>query len=75
MTRTTAEKVIQHLLEASATLNETVRVMQEEAEPAFIDYRRRTGQIMGAIYLDLIKPIAKDFPDLDPANQEQQPTS
>jgi hypothetical protein len=69
MTRTTAEKVIQLLLDAGAALNETVRIIQEEAQPELTEYCQRTGQTMAAIYLDLIKPIARVYPDLDPARE------
>ena len=59
------------LLSASAALNETIRQMQEEgSETEFKDYRRRVGHVMGAIYLDLMKPIAKFYPDLDPGLDE-----
>lgn len=71
MTRAAAERVIQGLLVASGALNETVRVMQAEAhESVFQDYRKRTAEVMGAIYLDLMKPIVKNYPDLDPGRDE-----
>ena len=35
----------------------------------FEDYRRRTGEVMAAIYLDLIKPIVEFYPDLDPGRE------
>jgi hypothetical protein len=69
MTRDAAEKVIRGLLDASAALNETVRLVEAEAPDALEDYRRRTAEVMAAIYLDLIKPIVKDYPDLDPGNE------
>jgi hypothetical protein len=69
MTRDAAEKVIRGLLDASAALNETVRLVEDEAPDALEDYRRRTAEVMAAIYLDLIKPIVKDYPDLDPGNE------
>jgi hypothetical protein len=61
---------VQHLLFASRALNEAVRVVQADA-PAieFEDYRRRTGEVMAAIYLDLIKPIVEFYPDLDPGRE------
>jgi hypothetical protein len=71
MTRAATEKVIQGLLAASGALNETVRVMQAEAsDTVFRDYRKRTAEVMAAIYLDLVKPIVKDYPDLDPGLEE-----
>jgi len=70
MTRAAAEKVIQGLLAASGALNETVRLVQAEAPDTFQDYRNRTAEVMAAIYLDLMKPIVKDYPDLDPGSEE-----
>jgi hypothetical protein len=70
MTRAAAEKVIQGLLAASGALNDTVRLVQAEAPETFQDYRKRTAEVMAAIYLDLVKPIAKEYPDLDPGRDE-----
>jgi hypothetical protein len=70
MTRAAAEKVIEGLLVASGALNETVRLVQTEAPDTFQDYRKRTAEVMAAIYLDLVKPIVKDYPDLDPGRDE-----
>jgi hypothetical protein len=71
MTRDAAEKVIQALLSASGALNETLRLVQAEAsETVFEDYRRRTAEVMAAIYLDLVKPIVKFYPDLDPGRED-----
>ena len=69
MTEATAERVIRGLLAASEALNETVRLVQAEAPDTFDDYRKRTAEVMAAIYLDLIKPIARDYPDLDPGER------
>ena len=67
MTRATAERVVAGLLAASGAVNDTVRVMQAEASGSvFQEYRKRTAEVMATIYLDLIKSIVKDFPDLDP---------
>jgi hypothetical protein len=35
-------------------------------EAEYKAYRRTIGQIMGAIYLDVIQPIHRRFPDLEP---------
>ena len=71
MTRGTTERVIQTLLAASAALDDSVRVVQEEAsESVFRDYRQRAGEVMAAIYLDLIKPLVKNYPDLDPGRDD-----
>ena len=71
MTRAAAEKIIQVLLSASGALNDTVGMVQAEAKDAvFQDYRKRAAEVMAAIYLDLVKPIIKDYPDLDPGHEQ-----
>ena len=71
MTRAAVEEVIQGLLAASGALNETIRVVQAETSDAvFQDYRKRTADVMAAIYLDLVKPLVRDYPDLDPGGEE-----
>lgn len=69
MTRAAAEKVIRGLLDASGALNKTIRLVQAEAPDAIEDYRKRTAEVMAAINLDLVKPLVKDYPDLDPGNE------
>jgi len=71
MTRAAAEKVIQGLLTASGALNDTLRLVKAEVpETEFQAYRKRTGEVMAAIYLDLMKPIVRDYPDLDTGREE-----
>ncbi|MGB2717388.1 MAG: hypothetical protein WBC51_24610 [Vicinamibacterales bacterium] len=61
------EKVIQGLLAATGALNETLRLVQAVGtESEFKDFRKQTATVMAAIYLDMIKPIVQDYPDLDP---------
>lgn len=67
MTRDAAKRVIDELLGASRALNESVRLLQAEASDSlFRAYRKRAAEVMAAVYLDLVKPIANDYPDLDP---------
>jgi hypothetical protein len=55
--------VTQGLLATSGALNDTVRLVQAEAPDAIQDYRKRTAEVIAANYLDLVKPIVKDYPD------------
>jgi hypothetical protein len=50
MKRATAERVIQGLVAASGTLNETVRLVQAEAPDVFQEYRKRCAEAIAAIY-------------------------
>lgn len=71
MTRAMAEKAIEGLLAATGALNETLRFVQAEMpDSVFQDFRKSTADVMAAIYLDLIKPIVRDYPDLDPGRQD-----
>jgi hypothetical protein len=75
MTRDAAERAIQTLLSASRALNDTLRLVQAEApDPIFEDYRKRTANVMAAIYLDLMKPIVSFYPDLDPGRADDAGT-
>jgi len=71
MTRDTAEKVIRALLSATQAVNDNLFLVQVEvSETMYEVYRKRSAEVAAAIYLDLIKPIAQFFPDLDPGRQE-----
>jgi hypothetical protein len=73
MTRAAAENLIQDsgVVSASGALNETMRLVQAEApETVFQDYRKHTAEVMAAICLDLVKPMVKVYPDLDPGREE-----
>ena len=67
MTRETADKVVRALVAAVRTVNDNLFLVQPEvSEAMYQEYRKRSGEVMAAIYLDLMKPIVKDHPDLDP---------
>jgi hypothetical protein len=67
MKHETAEKVLPLLMEASARVNEAIaRVFEEEDAESAHRFRRIGGQVMGEIYLELMRPIHEEFPDLVP---------
>jgi hypothetical protein len=71
MTRDTAEKVVRALLSVVREVNDNLLLVQPEvSETMYEEYKKRSGEVMAAIYLDLVKPIVKDFPDLDPGLEE-----
>ena len=58
------EKILRH---CSDTLNDSIRrVMDTCPEEEFKAYRRVVGHIMGSIYLDVLQPIHRQHPDLEP---------
>jgi len=71
MTRETAEKVVRGLLAATREVNDALFVMQPELpRPLYEQYKTRRADVLAAIYLDLIKPIVAEHPDLDPGLDE-----
>lgn len=75
MNRDTAEKIVKSLLAASAAVNDNLFLVRSEVSAAaYEEYKKRSGQVMAAIYLDLLKPIVKEYPDLDPARGEESGT-
>jgi hypothetical protein len=71
MTRDTAEAITGHLLLATRALNEALMLVESAApESVFIDYQRRTRAVLGAIYVDLMKPIVARYPDIDPIGED-----
>jgi hypothetical protein len=67
MTRDTADKVVLAPLSAVRGVNDNVLLVQPEvSEAMYTEYKKRSGEVMAAIYIDLMKPIVKDHPDLDP---------
>jgi hypothetical protein len=67
MKRETAERALPLLMEASARMNEAIaRVFEQEDAETAHRFRRLAGQVMGEIYLDLIRPIHEEHPDLLP---------
>ena len=70
MTRVTAEKVVRALLSAVRDLNDNLFLVQPEvSETMYEEYKKRSGEVMAAIYLDLVKPIVEFYPDLDPGRR------
>lgn len=67
MDRSTAEKMIGLLLALDEPLNKatelTAKIGNEEERKAV---RRAIGEITTRAYTDLIRPIVRQFPDLDP---------
>ena len=65
--KATSRKVEKTMRKCSAALDESIRVVMDTCpEAEFKAYRKTIGQIMGAIYLDVMQPIHRRFPDLEP---------
>ncbi len=67
MRRDLAEKICTTLLECSGKLDRSVGVLARAVDAEFFDcYRRSVGQALGAIYLDILREVFEEFPDLEP---------
>src|SRR5687768_15023112 len=61
-----AEQVVAALLDASGKINDTLLlILNECTEKEFFAYRRGAGGAMGYL-LDIIEPILREHPDLEP---------
>jgi hypothetical protein len=65
--KATARRVERTMRKCSRELDESIRLVMNTCPQAeFKAYRKIIGQIMGAIYLDVMRPIHRRFPDLEP---------
>jgi hypothetical protein len=57
-----------HLLhESNNRLNDAMRLVLDNCpEPEFIAFRKEVGQIMGSVFFDLMRPIHRAHPELEP---------
>ena len=63
----TARAVEQAMQQCSSILNESVRLVMETCpDEEFKAYRKTIAQVMGDIYLEVMQPIHRRYPDLEP---------
>jgi hypothetical protein len=71
MDRTVAEKLMKDLMALTNPLNSaTAAASQITNEEEQASFRRSIGEIMNAVYVDLMRPIIKQYPDLDPDKED-----
>ena len=62
-----AKQLVNTLDDCSERINETIRLVQEKcSDEEFHTYRRAAGFVMGYIYTDVVAPLYKEHPDLEP---------
>lgn len=67
MDRAVAERLMKALLALDAPLNEAARLTEtiaDEGEQRAV--RRAIGTVVAGIYAELMRPIIRQYPDLDP---------
>ena len=66
MDRDLAEKIVKGVLDLSPPLNALDKLSEQIADcEAAREFRRALGELMGST-LALLRPIVRQFPDLDP---------
>jgi hypothetical protein len=67
MQREIASGIIELMTEYSAKLNQSAQLVKDSCPTEeFQEYRTAVGQIMGTMYVDIMRPIFKEHPDLEP---------
>lgn len=71
MKKSVANDINKLMLEFSKKLNESIKNVMDNAEPAeFESYRDAASKIMGIMLLDIMNPIYLEHPDLKPKELE-----
>lgn len=67
MRRELAEEIVRALLSASGKLDESVAALQGAVdEQTFLRYRGLVGQVMGLVYIEILRDLFRQYPDLEP---------
>lgn len=66
-------KQINDLMErCSKEVDESIRLVQQKCtSEEFKAYRRGAGMVMGYIYTDVLAPLWKEHPELEPAGMKE----
>jgi hypothetical protein len=67
MRRDLAERLAQDLFLCSVKLDNSIAEVERMADQEFFQkYRRLTGRVMGLLYVDILREIFRQYPDLEP---------
>jgi hypothetical protein len=70
-----ATKLNAELLDLGDRLNNALLEIQKSCEEEeFQQYRKAFGTVMGVMYLDILGPIYRDYPNLQPEGLRKQKT-
>ena len=71
MRKDLAEHVSRELLACSGKLDRSVAVIDGAVDQElFQRYRRLVGQIMGVLYIEILRDIFAQYPDLEPESMK-----
>jgi len=70
--RELAERLVREVSLISGKLNHSIAEVAGVSDPGFFhQYRRLTGQVMGLLYLDILRGIFREYPDLEPDSMKR----
>ena len=70
----TAKEIVKILDDCSNRINGSIRLIQQKGSTEeFVSYRNAAGFVMGYIYTDVIMPIYKEHPELEPLELKKPP--
>ncbi len=73
MEKHVAAMIVALMRECSDKLNGSVQTVKDTCtEEEFVIYRKAVGQIMGGMYIDIMWPIFREHPDLEPESMKPQ---
>jgi hypothetical protein len=65
--KSVAQQISELMLEYSERINESIRLVQEKCSPEeFKTYRLAAAKVMGEMFLEVMKPLYREHPDLKP---------
>jgi hypothetical protein len=71
MRKDLAERLTRDLLAASGKLDQSVSVLMETADEEFFRrYRRAVGEAMGTIYIEILRDVFRQYPELEPESMK-----
>lgn len=67
MDRDVAKRIAEILLSCSGELDRSVSALQHQVDEDFFhSYRQKVGEIMGLLYIEVLREIYAEYPDLEP---------
>lgn len=71
MRKEMAEEIVRELLACSGHLDRSVALLQETLrEDEFTQYRSLVGQAMGLLYIEVLRDLFLQYPELEPESMK-----
>lgn len=72
MRKDLAERLTRDLLSFSGKLDQSVAELEGNSDEKFFQrYRRSVGQVMGVIYIEILRGVFLQYPELEPKSMRQ----